>query len=232
MITVEVGQAKKQFQVHEGLLRHHSAWFDNRLNGKWGDTTIVSLPEDEPAIFKLFVEFIYQNQLLPPVLPIKTSGGNAARSVKRQKIERGQHHDGLVLVQLYIFADMRQCPALACAAVDAFRYEFADMWKTPSIHEIQLLYKNTPAGRGMRRLIIDIFTKTTTDSSNWLTDPSYEEVFCTENHPEFMTELVLGLYKSRTTDVNLDKIGWGGLDACDYHDHDDDDETVDRPAKT
>ncbi|KAK8166538.1 hypothetical protein IWX90DRAFT_433114 [Phyllosticta citrichinensis] len=68
MVKVSVGKGDscKIFNVHETLLCSTSDFFKKALNGHWKESKdrLVSLPEEDPAIFKAYFEWLMLNTLL------------------------------------------------------------------------------------------------------------------------------------------------------------------------
>lgn len=221
IVTVVVGDERREFTVHEGLLRHHSVWFRNRLNGRWGDVKHVELLHDDPATFELFVGFAYHYKLLPPIVnpkASKTTDEQDVRPIKRPRIERAGHHTRMQLTNLYIFADVLQCERLQCAAIDAYCKKANEEWTTPSRSMVQYMYENTTVGCGLRKLVVDEFTKTYIDDDYWKRSDC-KALFCSNTHPEFMAEVIIGLFETRNSNPSWEREEWARVNPCDYHDH-------------
>lgn len=67
IITVQVGKPgfTKYFTVHEELVRASSPFFEAALGRDWQEAAerIVNLPDDRPAIFQLYIQWLYSGQM-------------------------------------------------------------------------------------------------------------------------------------------------------------------------
>lgn len=211
---VKVGKppvGRKSFLVHEGLLREYSDYFKNRMNGHWGDTKVIEI-EDEPEIFCLFSDFMYRGRLLRPPANASDAQDDTEPAKKKRRTEtKARHHDGKTLAQLYVFAELRQSHQLKCAVVDAFLERHHDIKVLP-FAAVPFIYSNTPAGCGMRRLLVDLTAKCQQSHYDQL---SKNIVILQNSHvePEYLADLVIALCKARDN-----KEGSKKLKILDYHD--------------
>ncbi|KAH6671058.1 hypothetical protein B0J14DRAFT_484955, partial [Halenospora varia] len=69
LVTVHVGAKRKTFAVHKNLLCDTSTFFRNAFDGpfKEGADGVMYMPEDDPTIFELFVNWLYRDTL--PEMP-------------------------------------------------------------------------------------------------------------------------------------------------------------------
>ena len=53
------------FNVHEEVIRSSSNFFDKAMSAAWKEAKegVVSLPEDEPEIFKLYLQWLYNDTI-------------------------------------------------------------------------------------------------------------------------------------------------------------------------
>ncbi|KAF2241958.1 hypothetical protein BU26DRAFT_387892, partial [Trematosphaeria pertusa] len=67
LVTVRVGKEpeSKDFVAHESILTSRSEFFRRALNGNWEEAHahIVHLPEDEPDIFGIYLNYVYTGRL-------------------------------------------------------------------------------------------------------------------------------------------------------------------------
>lgn len=225
-VTVVVGREKQKFLVHQGLLRQHSTWFSNRMNGNWGNDKHIDLHEDNVETFALFVDFMYRHQLVPPVgFSVEQTKAADSSPSKRRRIEREDNLDENTIAELYVFADLRQCPQLRCAAVDAFRKIVIEDSDFTDYDVIDYVFANTPERCGLRQLIIDEFTK-------GVTDEIMPECDFPDSH-EFMTDLARELYRTRgASGAEYYQEAPGRVDPCVYHDHEDEEMEASETTKT
>lgn len=61
LIKIVVGTDNEVFNVHEGILRASSPFFDKALSGPWKEATQrkIELPEDKPETFALYAYWVY-----------------------------------------------------------------------------------------------------------------------------------------------------------------------------
>ncbi|RYN51240.1 hypothetical protein AA0114_g5620 [Alternaria tenuissima] len=91
-IIVEVGPDRRKYHVQKAFLTHYSEYFSKALNGAWKEAKdkIIRLTDIEPAIFGLFIEWLY-TQNLPNLITLNAN-----------KIDLSSR---LWKIKLYIFAD-------------------------------------------------------------------------------------------------------------------------------
>ncbi|KAH7094899.1 hypothetical protein FB567DRAFT_600599 [Paraphoma chrysanthemicola] len=67
MLAVIVGKEPRQerFLVHEGIFSARSEFFRRAMNGNWAerDERLIELPEDDPEVFSMYVNFVYTNNI-------------------------------------------------------------------------------------------------------------------------------------------------------------------------
>lgn len=151
MVAVEVGAGKKQFLIHKNLLLGHASdFFTAALCGQFveAQTDIIILPEEEPAAFELFVDWLYRGRI--PDIPVKDGWGNL--SFKAMETEgfldvEATYHD------LYYMAEKWCIVALKTHIMDRIRrfHFLTDTTVHPSL--IEAGYVNTAEGSTMREYL-------------------------------------------------------------------------------
>ena len=104
MIKIEVGSSpKKTFDVHKGLLCHHSDYFLNRLNESLPQdpASQCTLEDENPTIFAHFFIWMYTSKLMDDEI-----GGAGDISWE-------------LLVDIYLFAHRRLARRFRNASIDA-----------------------------------------------------------------------------------------------------------------
>jgi hypothetical protein len=98
-----VGPKRVKFGVHKGILIRRSAFLRAALTGTFKEATegTVTLQEDSPKVFGVFVSWLYTGKLENTVDEIPTPYGSNR------------------LAELYIFADRYDVPILRNDAIDA-----------------------------------------------------------------------------------------------------------------
>ncbi|KAF4553055.1 Hypothetical protein D9617_8g050680 [Elsinoe fawcettii] len=107
LIEVVVGTDEHVFHVHKTPITRASPFFVAAVSAKWSQSDrkdekgggVVSLPEDDPFIFSLFIQFAYSGTLS---LPDPDSHGKADRPPITTR----------TLFKLYVLADRLQAEAL------------------------------------------------------------------------------------------------------------------------
>ena len=170
------------------------------MNGKWKESKsrIIRLPANQPAIFHLYVQWLYTRRI-----PSGDSTSNSKTSGKEFR----------KLVDAYILGDQFQDTGFKNAVVNTFLYavNMQDEEGTqfyPSCDCIKRLYEGTPGPCGFRRLLVDTFIRS--GSYEWLEAPNS----C--DPPEFLQDLEVALLKASES-VNADPAG--SLEGCLYHEH-------------
>lgn len=170
-----------------------------------GDPKHIGLADEEPNTLESFVEYIYRRQLLPPVLAETEEGETEGEPEpkKRKREARGGHYPAKKLIDWYIFADMRQCLQLECAAMDAYHYCITELWKDPTQGLLSLIHESAPPNCGMRRLVVDWFAKSGNPRVQaekdvfWGSATVEEEIPKLEASRDFLLELAIAMFKVR-----------------------------------
>lgn len=209
---------------------HTKAFYDSNPCGSataWkasGET--LNLVDEEPNTFALFVENVYRNQPLPPVLAETEEGENKREpEPKKRKVKaRGRHDSAKKLIKLYIFADMRQCHQLKCAAMDAYRKRITGLWKNPTRGLLSLIYDPTPPKCGMRRCVVDWFARSCVPRVQaekdifWASATMKGEITRLDAPRDFLLELAMVKTCSETRPIRT-REEWLKVVACDYYGH-------------
>lgn len=140
IITVKVGPSKKSFHSHKGVLSFYSGYFAAALNGNFAESKcgVVHLPDEDPKIFELLVNWLYTRRLPDP-----PKSGDLFTT----------------LSELWILADRREIPMLANAVLNAIRDETTRLWKVPTV-DLPKIYKDTMESSGLRRLAVHLIAST------------------------------------------------------------------------
>lgn len=158
MVKIVVGETPltKSFEIHKGVLCHHSDYFRSALNGKFeeAEKAIVRLPSEDVVIFTYFRNWLYTRKLHASTkLDCKAMGN-------------------LDIVKLYVFADCRQIPSLANACINLLCEKVIETWRVPT-ECIAYIYARTLRGSMLRRFVIDVIAATWTSVSEDKLDQEY-----------------------------------------------------------
>ena len=138
IVKLEVGRNSDVINVDKGVLQFYSGYFRAALNGKFVEASkgIIKLPTEEFKIVDLAVTWMYRRQL----------------NVEFKSVAYGEI--GLLLCRLWVFADRREVPMLANAAIDELKRHLLTFWYLPSHEMVRFSYANTAAGAALRRFLV------------------------------------------------------------------------------
>jgi hypothetical protein len=191
---VQVAVGKEQhlqvFDVHEYLITARSPFFRKVMSGNWQEAKdrLVKLPEDDPAIFQLYVHLLYTNMLA--VIP----NPGLAKDDSMEEVSR--------LAKLYVLAEKLQDIETKDLVVEAMLLGSREIRKdgqcyAPGPEAVGAIYAGTMPGSPMRRLYVDIYTYRA--NSIWLSKNSGDWP------SEFVHELALELLDKRKTSADPTK---------------------------
>jgi hypothetical protein len=153
IVTIEVGEDKRAFQVHRGLLTFYSGYFKTALDGASGSSKtvpdeeiaeaqngVIGLKFEEPAVFEEFVMWLYSHK---------------PRVESTTKENAQQHYRSIV--KLWIFADRRDIPLLMNEMIGNLQQAVASVWVVP-VQVIQKVYEGTTEDSALRQMILHLFT--------------------------------------------------------------------------
>ena len=154
MITVRVGQEpnEKDFLAHESYLTTQSEFFRRALHGKLqkAESRIVKLPEDDPEIFGLYLNYVYTGHL--------PTTCEAEKDLTAHYLSlMDEYHQ---LFSVYVMAEKLLNPDAKNAAMTAL----VEIWtRNPglvvSARTVYLVYEGTPGGSRARRFVVDGFVQ-------------------------------------------------------------------------
>ncbi len=136
-MTVNVGSGKdaESWTIHKSLLAHHSPFFAAAFNGNFAEsaTNTVSLVEDHPDAFQLFVQWLYSGEIACDL----------------------DDEDDLpnVLCLAWALGDKLQCPVFQDRAMVQLLAYFKYKWIT--VDTMRLIYNISPSGSKLRSFAAD-----------------------------------------------------------------------------
>ncbi len=195
IVTVLVGPEKKPFKFYKGLLCHESSYFKAAFNStfKEGLEGCVELVEEDPKIFAIFFKWIITSKRFHDDIIGETDD---------------KFLDFETLVKSYVLADMLGVPSLKILCVDTILAVRKANTTKPGKWPTYYLYKNSPKGSAMRRLICDYYV--------WRGVVLTSEKI-TGYLPEFVGEYIVALDKRPNPYKREDAPFF--KDICQYHDH-------------
>jgi len=168
--------------VHESFLTSRSEFFRRALNGNWqeAETRVIKLPDDDPEIVALYINFVYTGQL-------STAKINEKRISALGLLEFydciEEEHD--TLFSIFILGeklqDVKAKNATMAAMLDLSRSRRPDScWLMPTVRTINRIYENTPPGSLIRRFIVRIWSscslRSIVNSANLMHEDFKEDV--------------------------------------------------------
>ncbi|KAF2122121.1 hypothetical protein BDV96DRAFT_461964, partial [Lophiotrema nucula] len=168
-VIVGAGEAQKEFVAYGPIISARSEFFRRALNGKWeeAETRVVKLPEDDPETFRLWLNFVYTNNL--------ATNGEDGKAYEEMSIEEAMAVRGaeyIRLSKLYVLAEKLQDCAVKNAVLTAI-WDLSEegrtcgsdgKWVIPWTQEIGILYEGTPQNDSIRRLVVDLWSAVSTES--------------------------------------------------------------------
>ncbi|KAJ4365521.1 hypothetical protein N0V83_008140 [Neocucurbitaria cava] len=169
-LKVVVGEEgnEEKFWVHQNILTSHSEFFKRATNGQWleSDERLVTLPEDRPDVFRLYLNLLYTKQIATKTW--------------------------ITLCQIYVLAEKLQDTSAKDSAIDAMHaalQEYAPKKPRLGFKSITELYSGTPEGSKVRKFVADYVADEGHDS--WLKDPESGSSL----PPEFVLDVAATLFR-------------------------------------
>ncbi|KAK4945830.1 hypothetical protein LTR10_014921 [Elasticomyces elasticus] len=158
--TAVIGMTRLPVVLHKGLLLTHADFFKGAFSGHFaeGKNDVVELEEEDPAVFLMFVHWLYTGELRTISTGMiqdlawhghvgdgatHTLGGAVlARNAMEDRL--GHIKDTLYYTVLYSLADRRGVRELRNNVVDKFIRCREEGWPLPAISTIRLAYDTLP----------------------------------------------------------------------------------------
>ena len=137
LVTIEVGNDKKQFVIHKDLLTFYSDYFRGAFNSsfKEGAEGKLSLLDVDVEVFDIFHKFLYTGCL---------ADGEGHKISSRK------------LIRLWLFGDQFMIPCFQNSVVDAILKRMDVALVIPDITCIKLVWENTLRSAPLRKFMLDI----------------------------------------------------------------------------
>lgn len=181
-IEIRVGQDEdaRSFSVHKDLITSRSDFFATMFRGTWKEIEqgVVNLPEDEPDIFKLYLNILYYG-----IIPVRRMvevfvdpddpDNDEIKSTETitQEVRTTASEEWRELCSLYILCEKLQDTTaknlIIDAIIDATRISRADGTNQfPIGTNVELLYDGTRPGSPIRKLLVDFYVHA--GSATWV----------------------------------------------------------------
>lgn len=206
--AVLVGVDKERFVVHRDLLMYDAEFFRAAFTGnfKEAEDRSVTLPEDEPLTFEVFVHWMH-NKAMP-------STKNAHTELLDEwtwKDDEGGERKTENLIKLYVFGDKYSVADLKIDTMNEFLDHMENNFTgLPSYSQIKFAYYNLPAESPFLRYLVESYCHYA-DATDWKKNA--------RKLPAAFLTRVLGLYADH---VSYGDCYLSEYSVCDYHDHSDD----------
>lgn len=180
VVTILVGPSEVTWRLHENLLSSTSDFFRSAFNSGFRESIEdrLSLPEDDPQAFELFVRWMYARALAQPSIAslapspdgtassstastttTTAASASASASASRRSPAALPAVGGAAAptihtyLRLYVLACKLLVEELENACVDAAGAHWRAGARRPDVRDVAYVYRHTPPGAGMRRLL-------------------------------------------------------------------------------
>ena len=188
---MHVGQERIRYGIHEGVLRHISTWFKDKLSTI--STTIegqkklcdqpknIHLPDEDPVIFRRFNEWVYTQKLC-----------NGTETPKEMLWS--------VIFDIYTFAERRGIPKLQNACVNIVIRKAKIGIPFPTQEILNPLWKTTGKVSPLRLLLLELFAAKCDLKAALTRNGGF--------HHRFLHDLVIILYEMKEGDLEEEPDFW------------------------
>ncbi|KAK5693834.1 hypothetical protein LTR17_024985 [Elasticomyces elasticus] len=150
-VKLLVGPNALPFTVHEELIRSTSAFFGAALKKCWDEGRLgqVMMPEDNPVIVKLYVQYLYSGKIY---LERTTTSANLKSNDNLPEY--------IVLAEAYVFGEQIQDPTFKNSVVSAIIARASEIidgqhWY-PITSAVDTIYKGTTTVSLGRKLMVEV----------------------------------------------------------------------------
>jgi len=199
-LTILVGPDKFQHTVHKDLLCQKSPYFSAAANDCWkeGQEGRVPLPDDDPAAFVLYVQWLYRGRIFSSQ-DIGDTGGN------REEIN--------LLIEAFILGEKLQDQNFKDAVIDSLVHavdtpDGQDTRWYPRSAAVDRAYKGTPESSPLLKLLVDMHF--IHGCADWLNGAT---------NADFLRDLAKDFLQDREGFVTRTDRTRAQLAGCSYHSH-------------
>lgn len=140
VVRIYIGLGKAEFSIHKQLLLSAGQIFSDMFPPTRKACERVTLGKEEPAVFKLFVEYLYTN-IVPNVQPSMSAQANNERLAN--------------ICKLYAFGlKFRVANRISNRFMDAIQDGFRFVDKLPDLPLVRTIYEHTMPGAKIRAFCI------------------------------------------------------------------------------
>jgi len=149
-VTLVVGPEQTKMTVHGTYITRDSDFFKAALKKEWieGETRVIKLPEEDPETMAHYMTFVYHNKLpLDDLRPTKREHFNARWPILIDLYVRGERFLNRAMQN----AAIKEVIRLTCVRCGNGMRWF------PSRENVDRIYRGTPEGSPIRRLMVDMY---------------------------------------------------------------------------
>ncbi|KAF2260985.1 hypothetical protein CC78DRAFT_536017 [Lojkania enalia] len=181
MLEIHVGTEDQleKFFVYEGVIVDRSPFFANAMKPEWAEkrknSRVVELPDDDPAAFALYMQWMFTRRL--PILP-------------EDEESSCSFEEFATLSNAYVLGERLMDNDWKNVIADCY-VQFARSSKPyyPSNEDIRIIYEGTREGSPIRQLLVDIYCSR--GKADWLENDSHLP-------RDFLLQVTSALLKIRT----------------------------------
>jgi len=171
-------------------------------NFKESQERLVKLPEDEPAVFELYMQWLYTAQIFPHLL-------HASTQCLEDTCKLGSPLY-IALAKAYVLGETLQDDHFKDTILDAIISLFVQPARVWAPEATSIIYAGTAPGSSARKLMVDLYTYSS--RSAWFSEHAQQ------HHPEdFLHDLCLSWAKQKEGLLNPSAAFQSH--ACVYHSH-------------
>ncbi|KAF1955497.1 hypothetical protein CC80DRAFT_474241 [Byssothecium circinans] len=154
VVTVDVGPENQKFHVYTKLLTSYSDYFAKTLSGDWKEAQdrTVQLPDIEPRVFELFIDWLYTQKLPTKRVEWVALEGDLA-NLQDDCAEHNRLID-MLQIKTYIFADRFLIPGFRCALHNSMADVLVRVGNPPYYDMIIYAFDNLPPKSKMLSLLV------------------------------------------------------------------------------
>ena len=159
VITIVAGNAEVVFSVHKAIICERSSFFESALKGPWREkeTQTVTLPEQEPALFEVYLESIYTpNTKLLAYVRLHADelvNDDEDNFNRRWKTDQKAMH---ALIKLYILGDFLGDAKFKDSVIRSIVEGINNDTLETKDAAPRLVFENTRSDSGLQKLFADI----------------------------------------------------------------------------
>lgn len=208
-VVVEIGTEHMKYHLQKSFLTHYSDYFKKALMGPWEEAEkgIIPLHDVEPAVFNIFVDWLYTQKL--PEQPDLW-----LRSAELPRPEVLQPHDqvGMLMIKLHVFADRFLVHALcqAMSRVIIAHYYNNDINIVPHYEIIIYAFQNLPP----QAKLLDFFVELQCKLWHLSLDSEDDRKIEKQLPHDFLLRFMKRIGFLQDTGLFLE-----GIDVCNFHEH-------------